>query len=701
VFALCASVASAAEPTQSFQWQTADPQSQGMAKSRLDAIRDDLEKHATKIFLVVRNDRVVYEWYASDFSAAKPHYTASLAKGMIAGNSLVLAMQDGKIRPTDLASKYVPQWASDPRKSRITVAQLATHTSGLDDANDKAHDLTKHEQLPGWMGAFWRQDPDPFTLSRDQCPVIYEPGERVSYSNPGIAMLTYCVTAAIKDGPHKDVRSLLRDRLFRPIGIGDKEWSCGYGKTYDIDGLKLVGSWGGAAFTASAAARVGRLLLHDGNWDGNQLLDARIVQECTHYPGPVPHNQWEGTGSPRPGFGWWNNLDKGWNGVPRDAFCGAGAGQQYLFVVPSLNLVVVRNGGNMEKTGGNWASAVQHLFRPVVEAIVQEKAVADQPPPCPPSPVIRSITFAPVDSITRKAIDSDNWPITWGDDDNLYTSYGDGRGFEPIKGPKLSMGVARVEGTPPNDKGFNIPSPTAERKGDGPKGPKASGMLMVNGRLYMWVRNAANSTLAWSDDHAKTWTWADWKFEKSFGCPTFLNFGKNYAGARDEYVYTYSQDGPTAYEPYDGIVLARVPKDRITDRASYEFFSATDLLGNPTWRKDLKEKVHVFHYPSHCERLDAVYNPGIKRYLLTVSYGHGKGWGIFDAPAPWGPWTTAFHTTDWGLGRTHDYRLPTKWISPDGTDLYLVFSGVKLPHITYDAFCVRHAKIELTSTPTP
>ena len=62
----------------------------------------------------------------------------------------------------------------------------------------------------------------------------------------------------------------------------------------------------------------------------------------------------------------------------------------------------------------------------------------------------------------------------------------------------------------------------------GAKGQKASGMLMAGGVPYIRVRNAGNSQLAWSSDHAKTWTWSGWRFEMSFGCPTFLNLGKDY-----------------------------------------------------------------------------------------------------------------------------------------------------------------------------
>ena len=90
--------------------------------------------------------------------------------------------------------------------------------------------------------------------------------------------------------------------------------------------------------------------------------------------------------------------------------------------------------------------------------------------------------------------------------------------------------------------------------------------------LYLWARNAGNSQLAWSADHGKTWEWCDWKFTTSFGCPTFLQFGKNYAGARDEYVYIYSQDSDSAYQRADRMVLARVPKDQIRNRERVRVF---------------------------------------------------------------------------------------------------------------------------------
>ena len=60
-----------------------------------------------------------------------------------------------------------------------------------------------HMTLPGWKGAFWRREPNPFTTARDDAPVIFPPGSQYAYSNPGIGMLGYAIAAALRvvDGP--------------------------------------------------------------------------------------------------------------------------------------------------------------------------------------------------------------------------------------------------------------------------------------------------------------------------------------------------------------------------------------------------------------------------------------------------------------------------------------------------------------------
>ena len=69
-------------------------------------------------------------------------------------------------------------------------------------------------------------------------------------------------------------------------------------------------------------------------------------------------------------------------------------------------------------------------------------------------------------SIIRRARGSDNWPTTWADDGHLYAGYGDGRGFEPLVPAKLSLGFARIAGTPP-DFAASTSAPPASRPATG------------------------------------------------------------------------------------------------------------------------------------------------------------------------------------------------------------------------------------------
>jgi CubicO group peptidase (beta-lactamase class C family) len=690
-----------------FAWRVSKPENEGVSSSKLGELKDRLAAKGTKALLVIRNDAIVYEWYSADHAPTRTHYTASMAKALVGGVSLGVALSDGRLALDDAAAKYVPQWNADARKRRITLRQLGSHTSGIEDAEA---DELPHEKLTGWKGDFWKRlEPpnDPFTISRDITPVLFEPGERLQYSNPGIAMLTYAVTAAIQGSRWPDIRTLLRDRVMRPIGAADEEWSIGYGRTFvvaagggqtgvrpgsDRPELPLVASWGGGGYTARATARVGRLMLRGGDWDGTRLLSESAVKQITTDAGTPGHG----------GIGWWSNAEGKYPALPRDAFWGSGAGHQVLFVVPSRRLVAVRNGASLGSAMEHHDVLNSELFAPLLDAIAPDPP--PKKPPYPASPALFGIEWAPVKDIVRLADGSDNFPMTWGEDDALYAAYGDGWGFEPRVPEKLSLGLVRVSGPADRPIGTNVRSPTLEQKGDGAAGKKASGILMVDGILYLWARNADNSQLAWSADRGQTWTWSDWRFDVSFGSPTFLNFGRNYAGARDEFVYVFSHDADSAYTPADRMVLARVPKDRIRDRAAYEFFTGLDSQKRPAWSRDIAQRGGVFTYPGNCYRSGITFNAGLRRYLWSQTLPGTDarfrgGFGVYDAPEPWGPWTTVYFTNEWDVGPGETSSFPTKWMSADGRTLHLVFSGA-------DAFSVRKATLLMPDdrrrrTPSP
>ncbi len=655
-----------------------------MISTKLEEMWGHLNERRTKAFVVIRNDQIVFERYAEGHSRTTKHYTASMAKAIVGGLTLMLAMDDRRIKPDDPAFKYAPPWANDPKKKKIAVKHLATHTSGIEDAEA---DKLPHDKLTGWKGDFWKRltpPNDPFTISRDFAPVLDEPGTRARYSNPGMAMLAYCVTASLRGATHDGLRSLLKDRVMDRVGAPESEWSAGYGRTFSVDGLNMVANWGGGSYSANATARVGRLMLRKGNWDGKQLISPAVVKTATTHAGLPNHS----------GLGWWVNRNadgsRFWKAAPDDAFWGAGAGQQLLLVVPSLNLIVVRNGELMDQSLSFDEGLEKWLVNPLMKTFSAS-------PPYPPSKVIKGINWAPKETIIRRAQGSDNWPMTWADDDNLYTAYGDGNGFDPKTPEKLSLGLAKIIGGPTDFSGVNIRSASIEFKGDDKAGKKSSGMLMVDSVLYLLARNAGNSQLAWSRDRGLTWEWSDWKFTRSFGYPTFLNFGRNYAGARDGYVYVYSHDADSAYVAADRFVLARVPKDKIRDRSAYEFFKSLNANKRAVWTKDVAQRGAVFTNSGRCYRSAVSYNPALKRYLWcqTLPGGDARfrgGFGIYDAPEPWGPWTTVYFTEEWDVGPGETSSLPTKWMIADELTLHLVFSGD-------DSFSVRRAKL-ITETNT-
>jgi len=355
-----------------FQWgEVVSPESQGMASARLEGAGRGLAERGTAALLVIRHDRIVQEWQAPGRGPSDGHYTASLAKALVGGMSLLVALSDGCLAVDDAACQYLPRWREHPEKSRITVRHLATHSSGIEDAAD---DDTPHEDLPGWKGAFWRREPDPFTPAMEEAPVLFPPGSGYHYSNPGMAALAYVVTASLKDSPQRDILSLLRERIMEPIGVAGSEWNIGYGRAYRVDGLDLYANWGGGHYTPRAVASVGRLMLRKGDWEGRRIVPGEWVTRMLSHAGMPTPDRPRGNPQPASGLCWWLNCDGVWPSIPRDAFCGAGAGNQSLLVIPSLDLIVVRNGallGDPSQGEGFWGGCVKHLFDPIVEAIVE------------------------------------------------------------------------------------------------------------------------------------------------------------------------------------------------------------------------------------------------------------------------------------------------------------------------------------------
>lgn len=329
---------------------------------RLHALADTLMQENTEALLVTESGHTRLERYAPDWGPTRPHYTASLAKTLVGAMCLVIAWGDNRLSPDDPAARHVREWAGDARRAEITVRQLAVHTSGLDDAEEGG---LPHDQLPGWKGRFWQRGMDAFSIARDEAGLVGAPGTRFLYSNPGNAMLGYCVCAALQGAPDPDLHSLLRNRLLRRIGVNDAEWSIGGPTT--VSGLRLHTTWGGAAFTAPATAAIGRLLAQRGRWERKAVLDEQCLRLLMTEAG-TPRPRESGGPEPANGLCIWLNVARDWPELPADTVVGAGAGHQLLLVIPSLDLVVVRYGGRLAP-GDFWGTLYRHVLAPLGEAL--------------------------------------------------------------------------------------------------------------------------------------------------------------------------------------------------------------------------------------------------------------------------------------------------------------------------------------------
>jgi len=336
--------------------------------------------------------------------------------------------------------------------------------------------------------------------------------------------------------------------------------------------------------------------------------------------------------------------------------------------------------------------------------------------PYPHSEVIREMEWH-WETYTNAAVGSDLWPITWGSDNNLYTAWGDGGGFGGAdKDGRVSMGFARIEGSPEHWQGINVNGgKNPEHSATFPSKGKTGALIFVHGTLYasvnlqdgIWPK--VNHELAWSTNYGATWMMVGWRFPKGEGVfqpSTFLNFGKNYSGVPPllaGYVYLYGVKRFANPQMTSRTYLARVPVAKITERAAYEFFHGVDSGGKAMWTTNSDQAETVFDDSNSDGICSAVYAPALKRYL-AASFHRGPGQlGVFDAPNPWGPWTTICYYQDFGrmgaAGEGLICSFPQKWMSADGLTLWSVFScygeGAKTGIFGHDRFNLIKVTLQL------
>ncbi len=336
------------------------------------------------------------------------------------------------------------------------------------------------------------------------------------------------------------------------------------------------------------------------------------------------------------------------------------------------------------------------------DVILEFEWLGKEVPYPPPTPGENAKLLGPIASYFGSSgyqIHGDTYPMTWADDDEIYASAGD-----PNWGGKNDgLDIEMFAGVPPHYTITRV-NPMTDYRGFGGKGPKPTGMICVNGVLYLAFQNilgakspahgtksqhGSDAMIVSSRDHGKTWAPAFKEIQAPmfpgyiFGGPAFVNTGRNNAQAPDQYVYAVSTD---QWDNGSFLRVGRVPAESIQDVSAWQWISELENYDRPQWTSDLQQAIPVFTDDRHISLPDMVYIASIKRYLFLTWRLHkdfsphdGTELMICDAPHPWGPFSLVHREAVWESVKMTPYcpRLPLKWLHADSAGLigWLQFSG--------------------------
>jgi len=288
------------------------------------------------VIAIVRHGHLVREWFgvpampATTFDVWSCTKSATgIAFGLLLDDSRHHKLpHDAQIDLDSPAYTYIPEGRplTDPRKEKITLRHLLTMTSGIP---GESKGLLGIAVAPGggeYEIALGRQETR-FGVSA--ATLIGEPGKVWEYSDAGFAHLSLIFAKVVG----QEISDYMKERVFEPIGIQNFGWDRQGGAghigphTNAHSGLRL---------SARDFARLGYLMMHKGVWQGRQIVPQEWVEAATHSSQDLNGSY---------GYTFWVNTIGGqWPSVPKDAFAFRGYGANRCYIVPSLDLVVVRVG---------------------------------------------------------------------------------------------------------------------------------------------------------------------------------------------------------------------------------------------------------------------------------------------------------------------------------------------------------------------
>jgi CubicO group peptidase (beta-lactamase class C family) len=313
-------------------WTTGAPEQMGLDRRRLEQMTDSIRSHPednVHAVLIERDGRLVYEEYFSgkDQRRGRPlgvvtftrdtlHDLRSVTKSVM--SALVgVASASGAIPSLDAPLlDYFPEYTDlqAPERRRITIRHALTMSAGLEWNEDLPYTDPKNDEI------VMDGSPDPvrYVLGR---PIVAAPGTIWRYSGGTTEVLGAILQRATK----QSLTDYARTVLFSPLGIADFEWIGSGAMPSAASGLRL---------RPRDLARFGSLYLHDGQWNGRQVLPRTWVRESTERRLTFPGQEARGYG-----YQWWHTCYATPSGIV-EAPTAVGNGMQRIFVLRAQRTVV-------------------------------------------------------------------------------------------------------------------------------------------------------------------------------------------------------------------------------------------------------------------------------------------------------------------------------------------------------------------------
>ncbi|MCL6416076.1 beta-lactamase family protein [Aestuariirhabdus sp. Z084] len=288
--------------------------------------------------VIIRGGKVVLEQYQAPYDAQKPHLTWSVSKSFI--NALYgVAEHRGLLKRSDSVSDYYPLFKQEGY-DEIRIEHLLHWTSGLDWAETyEASPLTS--SVVAMLYTLGRDDMAAWTARH---PIKTRPGQWHNYSSGDTNLLSATLRGVVGESDYPDFPW---QALFEPLGMSNVTWE------QDASGTYVGSSYLYA--TPRDMARLGYLFLRKGNWNGEQLLSEDWVQFSSTLAPAYGNEPVMAEDDSHPGAHWWVNSGVesqgqplAWPDAPADTYTAWGHWGQYIFVIPSLDLVIARTGDDRD-----------------------------------------------------------------------------------------------------------------------------------------------------------------------------------------------------------------------------------------------------------------------------------------------------------------------------------------------------------------